>query len=63
MLRYSNGPYILATQAEQVFFVPLVNKPGWSSVVVMKPRNLFAMPDEENVDEIDIDSIDLQSKP
>ena len=44
-------------------FVPLVNKPGWSSVVVMKPRNLFAMPDEENVDEIDIDSIDLQSKP
>ena len=46
-----------------MFFVPLVNKPGWSSVVVMKPRNLFAMPDEENVDEIDIDSIDLQSKP
>ena len=57
MLRYSNGPYILATQAEQVFFVPLVNKPGWSSVVVMKPRNLFAMPDAENEDEIDSDSM------
>jgi hypothetical protein len=55
--RFSNEPYILATQAEQVFFVKLVNKPVWSNVVAMKPRNLFSMPEEENED--DIDSIDL----
>jgi hypothetical protein len=22
-----------------------VNKPGWSSIISMKPRNLFAMPE------------------
>jgi hypothetical protein len=42
-----------------VFFVKLVNKPGWSSVVAVKPRNLFAMTEEENEDDINIDSIDL----
>jgi hypothetical protein len=41
--RYKNGPYILATHAELVFYVNLVNKPGWSSVISLKPRNLFAM--------------------
>jgi hypothetical protein len=57
--RYSNEPYILATQAEQVFFVKLVNKPGWSSVVGMKPRNLFAMPEAENKGDIDVDLLDV----
>jgi hypothetical protein len=28
-----------------VFYVNLVNKLGWSSVISMKPRNLFAMPE------------------
>ena len=52
--RYKNEPYILATQAEQVFYVNLVNKPGWSSVIAMKPRDLFAMPELELEDSIDV---------
>jgi hypothetical protein len=43
--KFWNEPYILATQAELVFYVNLVNKPGWSSVISMKPRNLFGMPE------------------
>jgi hypothetical protein len=43
--RFRNEPYILATQAELVFYVNLVNKLGWSSVISMKPRDLFAMPE------------------
>jgi hypothetical protein len=43
--RYKNEPYILATQAELVLYVNLVNKPGWSSVISLKPRNLFATPE------------------
>jgi len=35
----------------------LVKKQTWSSVVALKPRNLFAMPDAENEDEIDSDSM------
>ena len=43
--RHKNEPYVLATQAEQVFLVKLVKKPTCSSVVGLKQRNLFAMPD------------------
>lgn len=50
--RYKNEPYILATQAELVFYVNLVNKPGWSSVISLKPRNLFAMPELDLEDSI-----------
>jgi hypothetical protein len=31
--KYTVNTYILATQAELVFFVNLMNKPGWSSVI------------------------------
>ena len=54
--RYSDEPYILATLAEPVFFVPVVNKPGWSSVITLKQRNLFAMSEAEGA--IGVDSID-----
>ncbi|XP_066384653.1 uncharacterized protein [Miscanthus floridulus] len=57
--RYSNKPYILATQAEPVFFVNLVNKPGWSSVVAVRPRNLFAMPEAENEGDMEVDLLDV----
>ncbi|XP_066378985.1 uncharacterized protein [Miscanthus floridulus] len=43
--RYSNDPYILVTQAEQVFYVKDAKKSDWSSVVRMKPRNIFSMPE------------------
>jgi hypothetical protein len=43
--KFRNEPYILATQADLVFYANLVNKSGWRSVISMKPRNLFAMPE------------------
>lgn len=57
--RFSNEPYILATQAEQVFYVKSMTRQGWSSVVAMKPRNLFSMPEEENEADIDVAEIDV----
>jgi hypothetical protein len=38
-----------------VFYVPIVNKPGWSTVVLVRPRNLFSMPDIGN----DADALDV----
>jgi hypothetical protein len=55
MFRYSNEPYILASQAEPVFFVPIMNKLGWSTVVLVRPRNLFSMTDTGN----DADALDV----
>jgi len=52
--RYKDEPYILAAQAELVFYVNLVNKPSWSSVIAFKPRDLFAMPELELEDSIDV---------
>jgi len=34
--------------------VNLVNKPGWSSVIALKPRDLFDMPELELEDSIDV---------
>jgi len=47
-LRYVDEPYIMANQAEQVCYVKSARKSNWSSVLRMKPRNLFAMPEMEN---------------
>jgi hypothetical protein len=61
-LRYVNDPYILGTQAEQVFYVKGAKKPDLLTVIRMKPRNLFAMPDPVHTDnegEIDVDSLDV----
>jgi hypothetical protein len=58
--RYSDDPYILATQAEQVFYVKHAKNTNWSSVVRIKPRNLFSMPESASVEEeteIDVDSL------
>ena len=56
--RYSSEPYILATQAELVFYAEIPSKPGWCSVVSLKPRNLFAMP-AATEDEGDISLLDV----
>jgi hypothetical protein len=61
-LRYLNDPYILGTQAEQVFYVEGTKKPDLCTVITMNPRNLFAMPDSVHTDnkgEIDVDSLDV----
>jgi hypothetical protein len=60
--RYLEDPYILGTQAEQVFYVKGTKNPKRSTVIRMKPRNLFPMPDapdSDNGGEIDLDSLDL----
>ena len=60
--RYVNDPYILGTQAEQVFYVQGSKKSNLLSVIRMKPRNLFAMPESartENEGQIDVDSLDV----
>jgi hypothetical protein len=58
--RYSNDPYILVTQAKHVFYVKDAKKFDWSSVVRMKPRNLFSMPESATAEEeaeFDVDSL------
>lgn len=60
--RYVNDPYVLGTQVEQVFYVKCANKSNWSSVVRMKPRTLFSMPELEETEQqghIDIDLLDV----
>ena len=42
-----------------MFFVNLVKKPRWSSVVAVRPRNLFAMPEAENEGDIEVHLIDV----
>jgi hypothetical protein len=55
--RYVNDPYILSIQAEQVFDAKAnKKKPECSTVVRMKPRNLFAMPEEADGED-DVDSL------
>ena len=36
-----------------------MNKPGWSSVVAARPRNLFAMPEAENEGDVEVDLLDV----
>jgi hypothetical protein len=55
MFRYSDEPYIVASNAEPVFYAPIVDKPGWSSVVLVRPKNLFSMPETGN----DADALDV----
>ena len=60
--RYSDEPYILSTQAEQVFYARNVKKPNWCTVLRVQPRNLFAMPEGEgtdNIGELDLESVVL----
>jgi hypothetical protein len=60
IFRYSDEPYILSTQAKQVFYAPIPKKPNWCSVLRVHPRNLFAMPEGEGIDqvcELDLDSV------
>lgn len=59
--RYADEPYILATQAEQVCYVKTAKRANWCSVLRLKPRNLFAMPEGEDnsniVADTDADSL------
>jgi hypothetical protein len=59
---YLNEPYILGTQAEQVVYVKHLKKPGWCTIVRLKPRNMYPIPevnDTGNEGGIDVDSLDV----
>jgi hypothetical protein len=60
--RYVNDPYILGTQAEHVVYVKCMKELEWSTIVRLKPRNLFAMTkgtEKENEGDIEVDSFDV----
>ena len=46
-LQYKDDPFILGIQAEQVYYAKDMKNQNWCSVIKMKPRNLFAMPNRE----------------
>jgi hypothetical protein len=42
----TNEPYVLASQAEQVYYVKDTKDPNWMVVVKTKPRDFYDMPEE-----------------
>ncbi|WVZ52396.1 LOW QUALITY PROTEIN: hypothetical protein U9M48_003458 [Paspalum notatum var. saurae] len=59
-LRYVEDPYIMGTQTELVFYVK--SQKIQFGLLLIKPRNLFAMPEEpegDNGGQIDLDSLDV----
>ena len=49
----SNEPFVLACQAEQVFYVKSIKNSQWHFVIKIEPRNYYNMPslEEENDDD------------
>ena len=49
----SNEPFVLACQAEQVFYVKSIKNSQWHFVIKTEPRNYYNMPslEEENDDD------------
>ena len=54
----TNEPYVLASQAEQVFYVEDIVEKDWLVVVKTNPRDLYSMPPvcSDNDDDVDDDS-------
>ncbi|KAL2904452.1 Cystathionine beta-lyase MetC [Bienertia sinuspersici] len=46
--RLVNDPYVLASQARQVFYVEDVTKSNWKMVVKIKPRNFYDVPEKDD---------------
>lgn len=47
---YTEEPFVLASQALQVYYIKGMKEPSWRAVVDTKPKNLYEMPfpmDEE----------------
>ena len=40
-------PFVLASQAQQAYYVRGIKAPTWSTVIETKPRNLYEMPNNE----------------
>lgn len=60
----SNEPFILASQAQQVFYVQDPAKEDWSIVIKMKPRDLFEICEvgDGHIAEIEVDGIYQQQE-
>ncbi|CAM8932248.1 unnamed protein product [Rhodiola kirilowii] len=43
----TNAPFIIACQAEQVFYVHKIGDPNWQYVIQNKPRNFYDVPKSE----------------
>ncbi|ESR45913.1 hypothetical protein CICLE_v10003657mg, partial [Citrus x clementina] len=40
-------PFVLASQAQQAYYVRAIKDPTWSTVIETKPRNFYEMPNNE----------------
>nr|GMD66202.1 hypothetical protein CCACVL1_09462 [Ipomoea batatas] len=47
----TDEPYVLASQAEQVYYVSDIKEPNWHVVVKTKPRDFYDLPDDVVEDE------------
>nr|GMD65987.1 transposon protein, putative, CACTA, En/Spm sub-class, expressed [Ipomoea batatas] len=47
----TDEPYVLASQAEQVYYVSDIKEPNWHVVVKTKSRNFYDLPDDVVEDE------------
>ena len=57
----TNEPYVLASQAEQVYYVKDTKDPNWLLVVKTKPRDWYDMPDEVCQENEDVGSVSFTS--
>ncbi|KAF7814854.1 uncharacterized protein G2W53_028823 [Senna tora] len=53
----TNEPFVLASQAKQVFYLDDISDPGWLVVVKTNPRDLFDVPQEDKEDDGDGDGV------
>lgn len=58
-LFYKNDPFILGSQAELVYYVQYSDKENWYSVVKVKPRHIFALPNGEFEDDDELEAYQL----
>ncbi|GJZ37825.1 zinc finger, CCHC-type containing protein [Tanacetum coccineum] len=51
--KLSDDPFIVSSQAKQVFYIDDIRDVGWSHVILTKPRDIYDMGSDENKDEFD----------
>ncbi|GJT18046.1 RNA-directed DNA polymerase [Tanacetum coccineum] len=51
--KLSDDPFIISSQAKQVFHIDDIRDVGWSHVIQTKPRDIYDMGSDENKDEFE----------
>ncbi|KAF7800959.1 uncharacterized protein G2W53_044548 [Senna tora] len=59
----TNEPFVLASQAKNVFYLDDISDPGWLVVVKTNPRDLFDVPQEDKEDDGDGVTFDQAYQP